>query len=205
MVVAAAKNALEKRYSLLAYLYTLFYRSQQFGETVARPLFFEFPKDNNAYENDNQFLWGPSVMIMPVVDEGATSVNAYFPAGKWYLYEVNGIEKVIESKGEYVKLDAPLEKINVAVRGGSIIPILPPKTTTTETRKQNFTLLAALDENEKACGELFWDDGDSLDPVTNGKYTNILFEAIKVSFFYCLTFEFQQVLYFTIWFVKGKT
>jgi lysosomal alpha-glucosidase len=183
-VIISTKRALEKRYSLIAYLYTLFYRAQQFSETVVRPLFFEFPQDMKAYENDYQFLWGSSVMIMPVLTINVTKINAYFPSGNWYLYEANGlnsIERVIKSKGEYIQLDAPLEKINVAVRGGSILPILPPKTTTTETRKQNFTLLVALNDNESANGELFWDDGDSLDPIHNGKYTLVSFNAVKVT------------------------
>jgi len=184
MVVKSAKVALEKRYSLLPLLYTLFYRAQKFGETVVRPLFFEFSTDINAYKNDDQFLWGSSLMVLPVVKENHRKIDAYFPAGNWYLYEaneINSIEKVIKSKGEHISLDAPIEKINVAVHGGSILPVLPPKTTTTETRKQNFTLLVALDENESADGELFWDDGDSLNPIDNGKYTLVSFYAVKVT------------------------
>lgn len=42
LVVQSSKNALKIRYRFLPYLYTLFFRAHKFGETVARPLFFEY-------------------------------------------------------------------------------------------------------------------------------------------------------------------
>ncbi|GIY36118.1 hypothetical protein CDAR_487411, partial [Caerostris darwini] len=68
-VIEATKKSLQMRYLLLPYLYTLFARSHAFGDTVARPLFFEFPKDKNTYPIDEQFLWGPALMIIPVLYE----------------------------------------------------------------------------------------------------------------------------------------
>ncbi|KAM7285776.1 lysosomal alpha-glucosidase-like [Ixodes scapularis] len=67
LVVDAARSTLLGRYTLLPYLYTLFYRSHTIGETVARPLFFEFPEDPNTYSIDEQFLWGPSLMFSPAL------------------------------------------------------------------------------------------------------------------------------------------
>jgi lysosomal alpha-glucosidase len=206
MVTKSAKSALEKRYSLLPYLYTLFYRVQQFGETVVRPLFFEFPTEQDAYKNDDQFLWGSSLMILPVLHEHVTKINAYFPNNVWYLYEANdqniSITGTIHSKeGHQIELDAPIDKINVAIRGGSILPVLPPKTTTTETRKQNFTLLVALDEKENAKGELFWDDGDTLKPIDNGIYTLVGFNSVKVIKIYLY---FQYLFIFIFFFLRGN-
>lgn len=57
-VVNATIKALTLRYKLLPYLYTLFYEANAFGETVVRPLFFEFPADKESYEVETQFLWG---------------------------------------------------------------------------------------------------------------------------------------------------
>jgi len=64
-VTEAARNALYMRYSLLPYLYTLFYRAHISGNTVVRPLFHEYPMDNNTYDIDKQFMWGSSVLISP--------------------------------------------------------------------------------------------------------------------------------------------
>jgi alpha-glucosidase len=61
-------------------------------------------------------------------------------------------------------LEAPLEYINVNVRGGSILPMQQPGYTTTESRLNPFNLLIALNEGEYAEGSLYLDDGYSLAP-----------------------------------------
>ncbi len=66
-VTEAARNSLKVRYKLLPYLYTLFFRAHTLGETVARPLFHEYPKDNNTHGIDQQFLWGRSLLISPFI------------------------------------------------------------------------------------------------------------------------------------------
>ncbi len=68
-VTEAARNALYMRYSLLPYLYTLFAKSHVTGDTVVRPLFHEYPLDNNTYDIDQQFMWGSSILFSPFLFE----------------------------------------------------------------------------------------------------------------------------------------
>ncbi len=62
------RDALNLRYSLLPYAYTLHYKSHSFGETIVRPLFFEFQHDTNTHSIDKQFLFGPALLITPVLE-----------------------------------------------------------------------------------------------------------------------------------------
>ncbi|XP_050301021.1 lysosomal alpha-glucosidase-like [Anthonomus grandis grandis] len=172
LVVTSTKNAYAVRYALLPYLYTLFFRAHVFGETVARPLYFEFYKDQETYGIDKEFLWGGGLLIVPVLEEGATSVLAYLPESIWYDYYS---KYFIESKGEYTNLSAPLDTIPIFIRGGNILPAQQPKQTTTESRKTKIQLLVAPDANGEAFGELFWDDGDSLNTIEEKRYTLINF------------------------------
>jgi len=178
-VTLAAQITLQKRYTLLPYLYTLFYRSHAFGDTVIRPLFFEFSEDSNTYDIDEQFLWGSNLMIAQVLYPGKTTANVYFPEGVWYD-ALTGAQR--NSTGEFVEVAIPLVDIHLSVRGGSILPAQAPALTTTETRKHPFTLAVALNEELKAYGELYWDDGDSLETYDNGFYNLIEFKVENGNF-----------------------
>lgn len=174
-VVNASIHALTLRYKFLPYLYSLFYKAHLLGETVARPLFFEFPKDKLTYPIDDQFMWGDALMILPVLDEDVVDIKPYFPAGDWYL--LSPYIKRIVSPGATFNISVPLDSIGVALKGGGIVVCQTPNGTTTFSRQNNFHMYVALDgDNHTASGDLFWDDGDSLDSV-DGHYTQISLSA----------------------------
>lgn len=83
LFMSNSRTVLSIRYSLLPYYYTLFYFANQQGGMVWRPLIFEFPSDANAVGVDTQVLVGPALMISPALNQGQTTVDAYFPAAVW--------------------------------------------------------------------------------------------------------------------------
>jgi alpha-glucosidase (family GH31 glycosyl hydrolase) len=98
---------------LLPYYYTLFYNASLLGETVARPLLFEFPTDPATFSVDQQFLVGPALLISPVLQQGATSVKAYFPGNDvWYDFYTHA--PVTKGSPQFLVLDTPLNKIQVS-------------------------------------------------------------------------------------------
>ena len=62
-----------------------------------------------------------------------------------------------------LNLPAPVDHIPIHVRGGHIVPMQGPGMTTVASRKNPFSLLVALDDAGSASGEVYLDDGDSLD------------------------------------------
>ncbi|NXP99766.1 MGA protein, partial [Vidua macroura] len=162
-----SRATLRIRYSLLPYLYTLFYESHVHGGTVVRSLMHEFTSDQETHGIDTAFLWGSAFMIAPVLDKATRSVSVYFPEAQWFDYYT-----VLPSawKKTYVTVSAPLEKIPLYIRGGYILPQQAPATTTTESRLNPFGLIIALDEQGQASGSLFWDDGDSIDTIEKENY-----------------------------------
>nr|CAI5826996.1 unnamed protein product [Callosobruchus analis] len=173
LVVASSKNALRIRYSLLPYLYTLFFKAYKYGETVSRPLFFEFTNDIRTYSIDTQFLWGPALMIIPVLEENAKFVSAYLPKGVWYDFYTRSS---IISAGNMYNLSAPLDRIPLMIKGGHILPMQTPMSTTTLSRMTKMQLLVAADRNGQSSGQLYWDDGDSLNSYEEKRYSLISFE-----------------------------
>ncbi|XP_071506103.1 maltase-glucoamylase-like [Diadema antillarum] len=164
-------SVLRIRYRLLPYLYTLFYHAHTSGSTVIRSLMHEFSSDSVAWGIDRQFMWGSALLISPVLEQDALSVRAYFPRARWFdYYTGTEVPETSVELGSGVDLDAPLDHINLHVRGGNIIPTQEPANCTMNSRKNLFGLIISLDEFMEASGELFWDDGVSIGSIENGDY-----------------------------------
>ncbi|KAI9322826.1 alpha glucosidase [Dichotomocladium elegans] len=158
----ASRKALAIRYALLPYFYTLFHVSNQLGYGVWRPLIFEYFDQETFANHSTQVLIGTDILISPVLDKGATTVEARFPADTiwydWYTHEPTPLH----GSPSTITLDAPLTHIPVHVRGGSIVPLKTPKLLVTDTFVTPYALFIALDTNQEAVGQLYIDDGHSV-------------------------------------------
>ena len=132
-----------------------------------RALAWEFPNDPSLAGTFTQFMLGPSILVTPVLVPNADTVQGVFPGvgdgEKWYDWYT--LQPVQAKAGENVTMSAPLEHINVHIRGGSVLPLQTPAYTTAETRANPYSLLIALDAQEEASGYLYLDDGESLVPL----------------------------------------
>uniref|UniRef100_A0A672ULX4 alpha-glucosidase n=1 Tax=Strigops habroptila TaxID=2489341 RepID=A0A672ULX4_STRHB len=151
-----SRNVLNIRYTLLPYLYTLMYDAHAHGSTVVRPMLHEFVEDRTTWEIYEQFLWGPALLISPVMQQNAVTVNAYFPNARWYDYYT---DEDTGFRGQFRLLSAPLEHINLHIRGGYILAWQKPANTTFYSRKNPMGLTVALNDTLIAEGQLYWDDG----------------------------------------------
>ncbi|XP_068440776.1 sucrase-isomaltase, intestinal isoform X2 [Clinocottus analis] len=174
-LLKSSKHYLTIRYTLLPYLYTLFYKAHTTGETVVRPVMHEFYSDSTTWEVDQQFLWGKHLLITPVLHPGVDNVRAYVPDAVWYDYETM---EQLAVRRNYVNMHLPADKLGLHIRGGAILPTQRPDVTTTYSRRHPMGLIVALDDNNQAAGELFWDDGDSRETVKLDNYIHYKFSAV---------------------------
>ena len=100
-VMEAAKSSLRMRYSLLHYLYTLFFHSNTRGGTVARPLSHEWPEDKETHRIDKQFLWGKNLLISPFLFE-VCSLQNYSSLILCFLSEPNSGFSLFSTKRSLV-------------------------------------------------------------------------------------------------------
>ncbi|KAK4193285.1 family 31 putative glycoside hydrolase [Podospora australis] len=168
-VIDATKTAMNIRYSILPYMYTLMQQASLTGSTVMRALAWEFPNEPWLANADRQFLLGGGLMVTPCLVQGADTVNGVFPGVgdgntvwyDWYTHkEVVGV-----TAGQNVTIEAPLGHIPVYLRGGYVIPTQEPAMTTADSRNNPWGLLVALDKSGAAQGKLYLDDGESLEPT----------------------------------------
>lgn len=168
-VAEASKKAMNIRYSLLPYMYTLFYLAHTTGSTVMKALSWEFPNDPTLKAVDNQFLLGPALMVAPALGQGQKEVKAVFPGVKngevWYDWYTQAA--VSARPGQNVSFATPLSHIPLFVRGGYILPQQEALYTTAECRNSSWSLIAALDADGSATGQVYLDDGESITPPSS--------------------------------------
>ncbi len=91
------------------------------GTPPLRPLFLEFPDDPEAWTVEDQHLFGPSLLVAPVLDYGARTRAVYLPAGAQWTDAWTGRDY---EGGQRVEVDAPLERTPVFHRDGVQLPVI---------------------------------------------------------------------------------
>lgn len=120
-ILALVKSAIELRYRLLPYLYTLFYRYVSTGVPVLQPLAYLDQFDTETYNRMDEFGVGEDVVVCPVQEEGCTSRRMYLPSGNWVHYFTGKRQR---GKVEF-DVETPVEHGIVFVREGAVIPHFP--------------------------------------------------------------------------------
>ncbi len=157
------------RYKLLDYFYSALHVASVNGTPAAPPMFFNHPNDQNTFKIETQYYYGPSLLVSPVVEENATSVEIYVPKAQYYnLTDLSPVQ----GNGTNVTLtDIPLTDIPVHILGGSILPMRSEAgNTTVVVRQQNFTVVVAPDAEDSAKGFLRLDDGITLNSTASDIY-----------------------------------
>lgn len=177
----AMLRANKLRYELLPYIYSTAGKVWLYDASMIRMLAFDFPKDAKALEITDQYLFGESLMVCPVTENmyykksatGAEKLenpskvrDVYLPEGcGWYDFWTN----TYYEGGQWIEAEAPIERIPLFVKEGSILPMQRPANSTAETvMSGNLTFVVYA---KKDCSyELYTDDGDGY-AYENGAYT----------------------------------
>jgi alpha-glucosidase len=112
------RKAIELRYRLLPYLYSLFHEASVTGLPILRSLVMEYQEDENTYEREDEFLLGENILVAPILELGKKERSVYFPSGTWYDFYSN---TKYEGGSEY-NVTADIDRIPVFIKEGSIIP-----------------------------------------------------------------------------------
>lgn len=80
-----------------------------------RPLFYDFPEDENSWNVEDSYMFGPDLLVSPVMEAGADTRTVYLPKGaKW----TDSYTKTVYEGGQTVTVPAPIDVIPVMVRDG---------------------------------------------------------------------------------------
>ena len=164
------RKMLNLRYRLLPYIYSEAWQVTKYGSTMMRPMVMDFNGDTDAIKQPYEFMFGKAFLVAPITDAGATQRDVYLPKSiDWYDFwtgkSFNG--------GQIVKTDAPLDKIPLFVKAGSIIPM--GKIIQYAGEKSADTIEVRIYKGYDGKFELYEDEGDNYN-YEKGKYTIIPFK-----------------------------
>lgn len=109
------KEYLFLREKMKPYIEELMAEAHEKGTPVMRPLFYDFDKDAACWEVETAYMFGPKVLVAPVMEAGQTSAQVYLPKGsRW----TNVWTKEEWEGGQTVTVDAPLSQIPLFTRDG---------------------------------------------------------------------------------------
>jgi len=156
------------RYRMLPYIYSLAWKTTSEAYTPMRPLVMDFRTDARAQDVGDQFMYGPAFLVNPVTDAGATSRQVYLPDAKWYDFWTG----VAVEGGQSINAVAPLERLPLYVRAGSILPLGPDEEWSTEKAADPIELRIYRGANGDFT--LYEDENDNYD-YEKGVYATIPF------------------------------
>lgn len=125
------------RYRLMPYIYTVAAGTHFDDGTIMRPLIMDFEADRKVWETDDQYLFGPSIMVTPVSEFGVRERSVYLPAGTKWFDALTG-NKVVG--GQVIEAHALRERMPLFISEGSIIPTGPDVQSTGENPQGPLTI-----------------------------------------------------------------
>jgi alpha-glucosidase (family GH31 glycosyl hydrolase) len=152
------RQYIQLRYRLLPYIYSAAYRNFSTGLPLARPLFFDYPRDQMSYAQSTSYMWGDALLVAPVVQSGQTTRTVYLPEGTWVDYWTDRAYQ----GGQTVEVPAPLETLPLFVRAASIIPMQPVMSYSDERPLDTLILAVYPSPTRPAAFTLYEDDGTTL-------------------------------------------
>jgi alpha-glucosidase/alpha-D-xyloside xylohydrolase len=147
------KTYLELRYQLLPYNYTITREAVDTGMPLMRALLLAYPDDPTAVSLGDEYLWGPNMLVAPVVEKGATWRKVYLPKlaqGNWYDFwtgtpidpntyygptKTDGqipLDQTVKTIGRWISRNVDLATMPIYVKAGAILPMDPIRQYTAE-------------------------------------------------------------------------
>jgi alpha-glucosidase len=117
----AIRDAIRLRYRLMPYLYTLYREAAVNGVPIVRPAFYDFESDPRAFDDSDDFMLGPSLLVASVVEPGRRTRAVYLPKGPagWIDFWTGQRHRA----GTSIEVEAPLARVPLLVPDNAIVPL----------------------------------------------------------------------------------
>ncbi|MDX2432733.1 MAG: glycoside hydrolase family 31 protein, partial [Bacteroides sp.] len=162
-----ARKFIDIRYQLMPYIYSEAWRVSSKGTLMMSPLVYQYPDDKNTWGIKDQFFFGESLLICPVMKYKARSRELYLPEGNWYNFWTGELI----GGGDNINAPAPMDEPPIYVKAGTILPIGPK--IQYATQKSEEALRIKVYPGMDAEYTLYFDDNESYE-YERGVYSELL-------------------------------
>lgn len=163
-VLEIAKSFIKLRYRLIPYLYSLAFVAYKRGHPIIRPIFFDFPDDNISYWIETEFMFGPWLLIAPILKKRQKKRKVYLPKGIWFDFW----EPTRTYKNRVIEYYCGIERIPIFVRDGAIIPTQKPLDYIGKQKVDTIDVNIYVDKVEESSWIIYEDDGETYDYEKGG-------------------------------------
>lgn len=168
---AKAKKAVELRYQMLPYNYTLAYENSTSGKPLMRPLFFEEPNDSKLSGKSDGYFWGKDFLVYPITERSQKNKEVYFPkSSNWYDFYSG--KKYVGGTTSIVKTEELF--IPTFVRGNVFYPMTKLVQNTNQYSNSDLDLHFYYEGKPSSEREFYFDDGKNPNAVEDNSNHEIL-------------------------------
>ena len=158
------RDAVRMRYQMFPYLYTAARETYETGIGMNRPLYYEWPEDNNAYVYEDEYMFGNDMLVAPIYtpsQNGLSSRNIWLPRGIWW----DVTENRLREGGSVFRANYTLDEFPVFYRPGSVIPFYPVQRSVVTNPEE---IILKVVPGADGTGSFYEDNGDNQDYTANG-------------------------------------
>lgn len=165
---AMATKYINLRYQLMPYIYSEAWKVTNKSDLMMAPMVYQYPNDKNTWGIKDQFFFGKSLLVCPVVNYKERVKEVYLPAGGWFNFWTN--EAITGNRK--IKANAALDQIPVFVKAGTILPIGPKVQYAAQKTKESLRI--KIYPGKDAEFTLYLDDNESYN-YEKGVYSELVF------------------------------
>ncbi len=153
------RDALHFRYALAPYIYTASREAYDSGISICRPMYYDYPEKQKAYDFKSQYMFGDEMLVAPITEEASTlsglaAQKIWLPEGEWYeWYSGTGVKG-----GAVVERTYALDEVPLFIKSGAVIPMYPQRN---NLQQQIDTLVLTLIPGGNGETRVYEDDGIS--------------------------------------------
>lgn len=176
--VYAMREAILQRYALIPYIYSSARKTFETGISICHPLYYDHPKEENAYKFKNEYMFGDDLLIHPITkpmekDELTVNQKTWLPKGDWIEWSTGTVVK----GGAVREQKFTLSETPVYAKAGSIIPMQPKMRNTHEKPVDPLILKIFPGEGGKT---VVYDDAGNDENYLDGEYSETVVDFKKI-------------------------